>query len=542
MDKISHVVVLMLENFSAFTLWGDFPQVIGSIHDEKAKGWTNSDLNGRVYRPKPIFDSNFKFSKYLDNSCVKTVEALKDGCSGFVKVFHRDLNQAKKEGKGKLRGTNIGSTDLNQPMFYFKKGALPVLHTLSEEFTICDQYFSSIAGPTWSNRIMALSGTCSDIYETPMDFEQVPFQDLAKQMQTTIFELMEEKGVPYKVYFHDFPLSLLLGGNWDPRILKNHQSMEEFFSACETGTLPAFSWLEPRYGGDGNSMHPPQRICNGEELIGRVYNALRKNPKVWDKTLFIINYDEGGGLGDSLTPPIAWEYRHHPHYAMSHNNHHHHAHHANGECIRNKADSWLADVCSDFQSRDPNQVYNLPPPKHWLHTFGLAVPCLLVSPHVPRGHVSSEVYDHTSVLRSLCDRFDLDAKRLGPRVPLATSFWPLIENKVQNHNSHLFSKMFHSLFHAEEEKQHLQEIALPNKDTTSYCGDPGNWSDFQLKIFSGISYTLYSLQIVKEVMYAPEEAVKYSWQWVMNHFHRVIARRIKKHDTRQKKKRKKQIK
>ena len=210
MDKIDHVVCLMLENISAFTLWGDFAKVIGSVHDEKAKDWTNRDLEGKVYRPKAISNSNFKFSKYLDNSCVKTVEALKDGCSGFVRVFDRDLTEAKKKNR-KLKSTpNIGSLDLNQPMFYFKKGSLPVLHTLSDEFTICDQYFSSIAGPTWSNRIMALSGTCPDIYETPMDFEQVPFKDLAKQMQTTIFQLMEEKAVR-KGLFPRFSSVLVVG-------------------------------------------------------------------------------------------------------------------------------------------------------------------------------------------------------------------------------------------------------------------------------------------------------------------------------------------
>ena len=308
--------------------------------------------------------------------------------------------------------------------------------------------------------------------------------------------------------------------------------MEEFFKACELGKLPNFSWIEPKYGGDGNSMHPPQRICNGEELIGRIYNALRKNRKVWDKTLFIVNFDEAGGLADSITPPIAWEYRHHPH------RHHEHAHHANGECITTtRADSWIADVCSDFQARDPDTIFNLAPPKHWLHTFGLAVPCLLISPHVQKGHVSHEVYDHTSVLRSLCDRFQLDPKRLGPRVPLASSFWPLLANNNNNDahtHSHAFSKMFHSFFNEQvkevSDKHHMHQIALPAKDNTSYCGDPGNWSDFQLKIFSGISYTLYSLQIVKEVMFLPEDAAKYSWKWIMDHFHRVIAHRIKKHE------------
>lgn len=36
---------------------------------------------------------------------------------------------------------------------------LPALHTIARHFTVCDRWFSSVPGPTWTNRLFAMSGT-----------------------------------------------------------------------------------------------------------------------------------------------------------------------------------------------------------------------------------------------------------------------------------------------------------------------------------------------------------------------------------------------
>ena len=43
----------------------------------------------------------------------------------------------------------------------------------------------------------------------------------------------------------------------------------------------------------------------GRSSLKRVYDALRSNPRVWEKTLLLITYDEHGGLYDHVVPPIA---------------------------------------------------------------------------------------------------------------------------------------------------------------------------------------------------------------------------------------------
>ena len=38
-------------------------------------------------------------------------------------------------------------------------GTLPAIHALADAFTVCDAWHSSVPGPTWVNRLFALSGT-----------------------------------------------------------------------------------------------------------------------------------------------------------------------------------------------------------------------------------------------------------------------------------------------------------------------------------------------------------------------------------------------
>lgn len=41
----------------------------------------------------------------------------------------------------------------------------------------------------------------------------------------------------------------------------------------------------------------------GEGLIAKLYNAIRSNDALWQKTLLIVLYDEHGGFYDHEVPP-----------------------------------------------------------------------------------------------------------------------------------------------------------------------------------------------------------------------------------------------
>ncbi len=173
-------------------------------------------------------------------------------------------------------------------------------------------------------------------------------------------------GLDWKIYFHDISQTKTLAKLW---LLADHfHFFSEFERDAAQGTLPAYSFIEPRYFADWsmpNDQHPPHNVTLGEQLTAQVYNALR-NGKNWTKTLFVITYDEHGGCYDHVPPPAA------------------------------TPPATTATAPFNFDR------------------YGVRVPAVIVSPFVRTGSISRPTgdfpYDHTSIISTLRRRFP----QLGP--------------------------------------------------------------------------------------------------------------------------------
>jgi phospholipase C len=88
--------------------------------------------------------------------------------------------------------------------------------------------------------------------------------------------------------------------------LSSFHSMHKFYEDAAKGDLPAYSWVEPRYYDTprypASDQHPDHDVSVGDQLIKDMYEALRGGP-LWNKTAFIITYDEHGGFFDHVPPP-----------------------------------------------------------------------------------------------------------------------------------------------------------------------------------------------------------------------------------------------
>ena len=65
------------------------------------------------------------------------------------------------------------------------------------------------------------------------------------------------------------------------------------------GTLPQISWVvtNQRY-----SEHPDGAPTDGAYYVGKVLQALNADPRVFNSTLVIVNYDENDGQFDHVPP------------------------------------------------------------------------------------------------------------------------------------------------------------------------------------------------------------------------------------------------
>ena len=77
--------------------------------------------------------------------------------------------------------------------------------------------------------------------------------------------------------------------------------LHQFRQDVNDGKLPTVSWLvAPQYFSDH-----PSAPWFGAWYVSEVLDILTKNPEVWKKTIFILNYDENDGYFDHIPPFVA---------------------------------------------------------------------------------------------------------------------------------------------------------------------------------------------------------------------------------------------
>jgi phospholipase C len=360
-DPIKHVVLLLLENRSFDQMLGCFQEIYPNLDgvDANAPARVNSD-GARQYQQLPTEVEQTPVDPRHDTKHV--LNQLKDGNAGFVRDF------------AEFYGATASPDDRQLIMSYYPRMFLPALHRMARDFTICDHWFSSLPGPTWPNRFFAFSGTASGRVDMPDGIKHPDLDNLIfRQHQTTLFDRLNEAGKSWKVYFYDFPSSLILTHQRELQNLVKYHKIDRFFqdvAHLKADEFPDFTLIEPKYAGqDQNDDHPPHNIMKGEKLIADVYDGLRSNEELWKSSLLVVLFDEHGGFYDHVSPPPA-----------------------------------------------------VPPDEHHeeysFDRLGVRVPAVLVSPWVSK-RVEKTQFDHTSLLKYLVNKWGLGP--LGARTAAANS-------------------------------------------------------------------------------------------------------------------------
>src|SRR5262249_1549578 len=246
----------------------------------------------------------------------------------------------------------------------FAPGRLPSIEALADAFCLCDNWYSEVPGPTQPNRLYVHAATSAGYnfneWSHIFDFR-------------TIYNSLQDAGRTWATYDFD---------NNEVREFSQVNKQESCFrvftdsfqSDVKSGALPNYSFIVPRFFNKeqpANSQHAPQDARYGDNLVADVYEALRSNPTVWQKSALIVTYDEHGGFYDHVIPP------------------------------------------SD-NVPNPDGI-NAPPPGNkasWVQSFsfdrlGFRVPTIIASPWVAKGKVDSTRYQHTSILATLKALFGL---------------------------------------------------------------------------------------------------------------------------------------
>ena len=276
-------------------------------------------------------------------------ECQTDGVGNDWKVTHEAYDGGSCQGF-------VTSTSA-EAMGYFTRDDLPFSCGMASVFPIADRYFCSTMAQTDPNRRYLIAGTSLGLIDDSFPLELPP--------NGVIFDQFNKHSISWKDYYSDRPsLGVFLPLLSVPALRSGVVPIDQFFVDAAAGNLPSFSLVEPNY--DEQSEENPQDIQFGDQFVGKVVNAVMSSPN-WPKTMLIWTYDEHGGYYDHVPPPAAVA---------------------------------PDDVPPALVAGDPPGAFD---------RYGFRVPCAVVSPYSRKNYVSHTIYDHTSILKTVEEKWNLPA-------------------------------------------------------------------------------------------------------------------------------------
>jgi phospholipase C len=386
LSDIEHVVIFIQENRSFDHYFGSYRGVRG--FSDQSMAFQQPDPANTTSPPVGVL-----LPFHLDAST--TNAACTHDINHDWVPQHKSWNNGAMDGFVSSR-LPIDSNDAVLSMGYYTRADLPYYYALADAFTICDNYFCSVMGPTDPNRLYTMAASIDPdgknggpILQTIVTNRTSVYGRLT---YTTMPEQLQARAISWKVY--SSPDENVLGGILSDNVLpyfKNFQDPAsvlhqnafgpqfpvDFLSDVVAGNLPQVSWL---VGPIVTSDHPPSPSIFGENILSLIVSALMANSALWAKTVLFVTYDENGGFFDHVVPvtaPLGTP----------------------GEFVTAPA------------VPDPSVIGS--PAITGPIGLGFRVPMLIISPFSRGGFVSSDLFDHTSVLRFLETRFGAEVPNLS---------------------------------------------------------------------------------------------------------------------------------
>jgi phospholipase C len=383
---LKHVVILVQENRSFDQYYGSLPGVRG-FEDKQALKFRNDTTVFQQPNGDTVVTPQHQYT--VSGMSIGNDHGYGTGTDAWNNGLYNNWVGAK------------GSSC----MIYMTGAELPYQYSLASAYTICDQSYCSVAGPTTPNRLYHWTGTSNGITDNGDESNGL-------RAWETFPEKLQAAGVTWRNYvdntsngnawygdYTDNPIRGFaafttsggtltdLANRADPvknapgtglvwragsepyaaHGLPNNDSDEnlngvlnEFIDACQPAAefpLPEVSWIVAPYLW---SEHPSADPEHGAHFTNRVIQTMQSNPEIGNHTLLILAFDENDGTFDHALPP-----RPEP------------------------------GTENEFTSGDALNPAGTP------IGYGSRTPLILVSPWTRGGWVNSEVFDHTSILRFL---------------------------------------------------------------------------------------------------------------------------------------------
>ena len=237
--------------------------------------------------------------------------------------------------------------DKKAPRVEFPQADIPQYWAYAQQFTLCDNYFTDVAGPSTPNHLMLVMADSKLVDNPARSYRKNPGPPVYDQPSLPAqLDAARLGWTNYNGYAFEF-IKYTAG---------KKRPWEQFATDATAGKLPAVSWL---YADDGLSEHPADTAAQKAAGAGDVTKGMQwtvdqvkavVGAGLWPQTAIFITWDDWGGWWDHVTPP--------------------------------EVEKWTDG--SQFR-------------------YGGRVPCLVLSPYARKGYISKALHSHVSIVK-FCEK------------------------------------------------------------------------------------------------------------------------------------------
>jgi phospholipase C len=338
--KVQHVIVIMQENRSFDSYFGTFPRADGIPMQDGTPTVCVPDPPGPCERPYHDTADVNGGGPHGEASAVADVDA--GAMDGFIKQVQKAKSTCTNPTDPACDVLPGSPVDV---MGYHDANEIPNYWTYAKDFVLDDHMFEPVKSWSLPDHLYLVSGwsarckntnpySCVNAIVgpyTPAQMQRAVVQEVDTGTTsidlawTDITWLLYRDRVNWAYYVQtgtqpdcdndnaetcaEPAQSWTTPGIWNPLPLFNdvqddHQlanirSLDDYFTAAQTGELPQVSWIAPS---DADSEHPPESVHQGQAYVTAIINAAMKSPD-WDSTAIFLSWDDWGGFYDHVVPP-----------------------------------------------------------------------------------------------------------------------------------------------------------------------------------------------------------------------------------------------
>ena len=192
------------------------------------------------------------------------------------------------------------SRDTTAPRVQFLETDVPDYWSYASQFTLCDNYFTDVAGPSTPNHLMLIMADSPLIDNPHSNYRKNPGPPVYDQ--PSLPSQLDAAGLTWGNYNgYAFEFIKFTAGKKRP--------WQQFATDAAAGNLPNVSWL---YADQELSEHPADtaaekragagNVTRGMQWTVQQVDALMKS-SLWPQSAVFVTWDDWGGWWDHVTPP-----------------------------------------------------------------------------------------------------------------------------------------------------------------------------------------------------------------------------------------------